>query len=50
MHADGVHVIDGDALKQIGFVPTGLGAHGLYPSRDGTKLYVSNRSTHKIHG
>jgi len=50
MHADGVHIIDGDALKQIGFIPTGLGAHGLYPSRDGTKLYVANRSTHKIHG
>jgi YVTN family beta-propeller protein len=50
MHADGVHVIDGDALKQVGFIPTGLGAHGLYPSRDGTKLYVANRSTHKIHG
>jgi DNA-binding beta-propeller fold protein YncE len=50
MHADGVHVIDGEQFKQIGFVPTGLGAHGLYPSRDGTKLYVSNRSTHNIHG
>jgi YVTN family beta-propeller protein len=50
MHADGVHVIDGDAFKQVGFIATGLGAHGLYPSRDGTKLYVANRSTHKIHG
>jgi YVTN family beta-propeller protein len=50
MHADGVHVIDGEAFKQIGFIPTGLGAHGLYPSRDGTKLYVANRSTHRIHG
>ena len=50
MHADGVHVIDGDAFRQVGFIPTGLGAHGLYPSRDGTKLYVSNRSTHRIHG
>jgi DNA-binding beta-propeller fold protein YncE len=50
MHADGVHVIDGDAFRQVGFIPTGLGAHGLYPSRDGTKLYVANRSTHKIHG
>jgi YVTN family beta-propeller protein len=47
MHAD---VIDGDAFKQLGFIPTGLGAHGLYPSRDGTRLYVANRSTHKIHG
>ena len=50
MEADGVHVIDGDAMKQIGFIPTGLGTHGIYPSRDGTRLYVANRGTHKIHG
>jgi YVTN family beta-propeller protein len=50
MHADGVHVIDGDAFKQLGFIPTGLGAHGLYPSRDGRLLYVANRGSHKIHG
>ncbi|HUR89645.1 MAG TPA: YncE family protein [Ramlibacter sp.] len=50
MHADGVHVVEGESFKQVGFIPTGLGAHGLYPSRDGTRLYVSNRSTHKIHG
>jgi len=50
MHADGVHVIDGDAFKQVGFIPTGLGAHGLYPSRDGRHLYVANRGSHKIHG
>ncbi len=50
MHADGVHVIDGAAFKQVGFIQTGLGAHGLYPSRDGTKLYVANRGSHKIHG
>ena len=50
MHADGVHVVDGDSFKQIGFIPTGLGAHGLYPSRDGRHLYVANRGSHKIHG
>ncbi len=50
MHADGVHVIDGDAFRQIGFIPTSIGAHGLYPSRDGKKLYVVNRGSHKIHG
>jgi len=50
MHADGVHVIDGDAFTQVGFIPTGLGAHGLYPSRDGRQLYVANRGSHKIHG
>ena len=28
----------------VGFVRTGAGAHGLYPSRDARLLYVSNRS------
>jgi len=46
----GVYVIDGDAFKEIGFVKTGVGTHGLYPSRDGTKLYVANRGSSKIGG
>jgi len=50
MHADGVFVIDGDSFREVGFVPTGKGTHGLYPSRDGTKLYVANRGSHAIHG
>jgi YVTN family beta-propeller protein len=50
MHADGVFVIDGDSFKEVGFIATGRGTHGLYPSRDGTKLYVANRGTHMIHG
>jgi DNA-binding beta-propeller fold protein YncE len=47
---DGVMVVDGDVFGELGFIPTGVGAHGLYPSRDGTKLYVSNRGTHDIAG
>lgn len=43
MEADGVHVIDGDSFRQIGFIRTGVGAHGLYFSRDSKYLYVSNR-------
>ena len=50
MMADGVHIVDGDAMKQIGFIPTSIGAHGLYPSRDGKRLFVANRGSHKIHG
>jgi YVTN family beta-propeller protein len=50
MMADGVFLIDGDAFSEIGFVATGIGAHGLYPSRDGTELYVSNRGSHQVHG
>ena len=30
-------------LHEIGFIPTGKGAHGLYVSRDSRVLYVSNR-------
>ncbi len=50
MHADGVHVIDGDRFVEVGFIKTGLGTHGLYPSRDGTRLYVANRGSHKMYG
>jgi YVTN family beta-propeller protein len=50
MMADGLFVIDGDSFKEIGFIKTGMGTHGLYPSRDGKKLYVANRGSHKIHG
>ena len=50
MMADGVFLIDGDSFKEIGFVATGKGTHGLYPSRDGKKLYIANRGSNKIHG
>ena len=40
---NGVSVIDAARFKEIAFIPTGKGAHGLYPSRDATSLYVSNR-------
>jgi len=50
MHADGVFLVDGDRFLEVGFIPTGVGAHGLYPSRDGTRLYVANRGSHKIYG
>ncbi len=50
MMADGVHVVDFATFRQVGFIETGKGTHGLYPSRDGRKLYVANRGTNKIHG
>ena len=50
MMADGVFVIDGETLKEVGFIATGKGTHGLYPSRDGRKLYVTNRGSNRIHG
>jgi YVTN family beta-propeller protein len=50
MKADGVFVIDGDSFKETGFIKTGVGTHGLYPSRDGTRLYVANRGSNHIRG
>jgi DNA-binding beta-propeller fold protein YncE len=43
MKANGVYMIDGAGPSVLGFIPTGLGAHGLYASRDSKYLYVSNR-------
>ena len=43
MMSDGVWMVDGDAFKKIGFIETGIGAHGLYPSRDAKVMYISNR-------
>jgi YVTN family beta-propeller protein len=43
MDANGLHLVDGDQFKYVGFLPTGKGAHGLYVSRDSRVLYVSNR-------
>ena len=39
----GVIVLDPGDLHEIGFIPTARGTHGLYPSRDGAKLYATNR-------
>ncbi len=48
MHANGVWEIDGATLKVIGFLATGAGTHGLYPSRNAKFLYVTNRSEGSI--
>jgi YVTN family beta-propeller protein len=50
MKAEGVFVVDGDKFVEIGHIRTGLGAHGLYPSRDGTQLYVANRGVARVYG
>jgi len=48
MMRGGVYTIDPYAFTETGFIPTGVGAHGLYPSRDGTKLYVANRGQNHV--
>src|SRR4026207_821866 len=49
MMADGVFVIDGDKFAEVGYIQTGIGTHGLYPSRDATRLYVANRGSNKVY-
>ncbi|MDQ1663114.1 MAG: hypothetical protein QOJ68_3094 [Blastococcus sp.] len=44
----GLWVLDGAATKVIGNIQTGPGAHGLYPSRDASKLYVTNRKDNSV--
>ena len=44
MAGNGVFEVDGDALKTLGFIASGRGAHGLSFSRDSKWLYVSNRN------
>jgi YVTN family beta-propeller protein len=46
--AGGVWEVDGAHFTVLGFLPTGAGAHGLYPSRDASDLYVSNRQAGSI--
>jgi YVTN family beta-propeller protein len=48
MRANGLWEIDGKRLRVIGFVKTGLGVHGLYPSRDAKLLYATNRGEGSI--
>jgi YVTN family beta-propeller protein len=48
MRHNGVYLIDAHTLKTIRFLPTGGGAHGLYPSRDSKLLYITNRTGHSI--
>jgi YVTN family beta-propeller protein len=43
MDSAGVWVLNGDAFTTPTLLPTGLGAHGLYVSRDSKYLYISNR-------
>ncbi|MEP6661233.1 MAG: YncE family protein [Acidimicrobiales bacterium] len=48
MAGGGLHILDGDSFTEIGFIPTGVGAHGITPSHDGTRLYVANRGSAMI--
>jgi DNA-binding beta-propeller fold protein YncE len=44
----GLWEIDPTTFRVIGFLRTGAGAHGLYPSRNAQVMYVSNRAAGSI--
>jgi DNA-binding beta-propeller fold protein YncE len=44
----GLWVLDGAATHVLREIPTGRGAHGLYLSRDATRLYVTNRQDSSV--
>ena len=48
MEADGVWIVSADGFKIKRLLPTGRGAHGLYPSRDARVLFASNREEGSI--
>ena len=48
LHLNGVWMIDASSFRRIGFIPTGLAAHGLYPSRDSQEMFVTNRGEGSI--
>ena len=48
MRAGGVWEIDARTFRVLRLLHTGVGAHGLYPSRDSKLLYVTNRGEGSI--
>jgi len=43
MLRNGIWVINASTQKVERFIPTGKGAHGIYPDREGRRVFVSNR-------
>lgn len=50
MRGGGVFLIEAEGFAELGFIKTGVGTHGLYSSRDATKLYVANRGSSRVYG
>ena len=48
MAYNGVWLVDANRMRRLRFEPTGAGTHGLYPSRDSRRLFVSNRGEGSI--
>jgi DNA-binding beta-propeller fold protein YncE len=48
MLRNGVWFVDAHTFRLDHFVPTEMGAHGIYPSRDARRIFVSNRDAGTI--
>ena len=48
MMANGVYLFDATSTKEIGFIPTGAGAHGVYFARDSKRAFITNRGEGSI--
>jgi YVTN family beta-propeller protein len=49
MKAGGLFLINGDRFTETLFLKTGVGTHGLYPSRDAKYLYIANRGSKQVY-
>jgi len=50
MMANGAHVIDPVAFKEVGFIEMGKGTHGIVVGRGGQPFYFSNRGWNTLSG
>lgn len=48
MMRNGVWRVDAKTFRLRGFLPTGQGAHGIYPSRDARRFFISNRDAGSV--
>jgi YVTN family beta-propeller protein len=50
MKENGVHLIDPARFREIGFIKTGKGTHGIAVGRGGKFFYIMNRGWNQIYG
>jgi len=50
MKTGGLHVIDAAKFKEVEFIPTGKGTHGIIVGRGGSPFYIMNRGSSYIDG
>jgi YVTN family beta-propeller protein len=48
MLRNGIWVIKASTQTVEDFIPTGMGAHGVYPDREGKRIFVSNRDAGSV--